>query len=544
MNVISRLARVDLFSSLSDEELRLVASIVKRVRYRRGYRICRQGQPCTSLYIFDSGEAIARAADEFGVEKPVGYYKPGHTLGEALFLRGKPWEATVEATTDVELLRIEAHDFELLLSASPQIADKLGQEIHLPTPPRAPRFSWQEPGEHVVWFGHRHKYVLLSKVAGPIVVAVFLLAVFVTIEQRGSLAWAVFSFLLVLCAFWLGWQWIDWANDYFVVTNRRVVHRELGLLQREERREAPLDKIQNVNVVRTGPLARILGFGKLIIATASMSGGLVFDPISKPEEARESIFEQINRSKAWAKASGQDEIRRELAQRLGRAGGGSSARVATQAPRPPVGGISAKGARTRRPLFAIRIEEGDNVIWRKYWIVLDNGISKPITIGAALLVLALLPFDRFSPTAKFVTDYDIVPLYIAVVCTVIFTWLAYEYADWRNDLYMVTPDRIVDMEKSPFRLRETRREASLANIQNVGYTRPGFLANILNYGKVVIETAGQTGSFEFYNVADPAGVQRDIFEYTERYRERQRQAEERRLREQLGDWIEAYDSLR
>ena len=109
---------------------------------------------------------------------------------------------------------------------------------------------------------------------------------------------------------------------------------------------------------------------------------------------------------------------------------------------------------------------------------------------------------------------------------------------------MVTPDRIVDMERSPFKLRETRREASLANIQNVRYTRPGLLAAIFNYGNVVIETAGQTGSFEFLDVVDPQGVQRDIFEYTEQYRERQGEVESRRRGEELGDWIEAYDSLR
>ena len=93
-------------------------------------------------------------------------------------------------------------------------------------------------------------------------------------------------------------------------------------------------------------------------------------------------------------------------------------------------------------------------------------------------------------------------------------------------------------------MHETRREASLANIQNVGTTRPGLLAAIFNYGGVVVETAGQTGNFEFFDVADPAGVQRDIFEYTERYRERQRGLEHRGRTEEFGDWLSAYHDVR
>jgi hypothetical protein len=81
-------------------------------------------------------------------------------------------------------------------------------------------------------------------------------------------------------------------------------------------------------------------------------------------------------------------------------------------------------------------------------------------------------------------------------------------------------------------------------IQNVRATRPGVLAALFNFGNVVVETAGQTGSFEFFDVADPPGVQRDIFEYAERYRQRQGQMERRKRIDELGDWLDAYHGLR
>ena len=451
MTLISRLIRVDLFSSLTDEELQRVAHIVKRVRYPRGHRICRQGETCTSFYILDCGEAIARAADDYGVGKPVGYFRPGRTLGQTSLLSGKPWEATVEATTDVELLRIDAHDFELLLSDSPALLDKVSEGLGMPSRSRMPRFTWQEPGERTVWFGHRHKYVLLGKLARPVLSALFLVAGFLLLRERFPdypVLWLFLAFSVIV-VLWGAWEWVDWANDHFVVTSRRVVHRELGLLRREERHEASLEKIQNLNVVRGGPVAQALGFGDIIIGTAAVSGGIIFDRISSPEEVRELIFQQVDRNKAWTRASEQEEIRGQLARRFGLAETGVPGMARTQqeefGAHPPSDrrGI-LEGVRGWRSPFAVRIEKDGNVIWRKHWIALLREVNKPLILGLALVVLGLLPIGEIP----FLSEAAATPYYLALAllggCA--FAWMWYQYEDWKNDLYMVTPDRIVDME--------------------------------------------------------------------------------------------------
>lgn len=550
MTVVSRLVRIDVFSSLTDKELERVAAVVKHVRYPRGYHICRQGETCSSFYILDSGEAIARAVDEYGVEKPVAYLKAGRTLGQTSFLTGKPWEATAEVTADVELLRIDADDFELLLSEFPAMLERLGADLGLPLSPRARRFSWQEAGELTVWFGRRHTYFLLGKIASPVLSGIFLIIGFRLLyeplrDYPVLVAFPVFGVLIVL---WAAWEWIHWANDHFIVTNRRVIHTEWGLLHGREREEASLEKIQNINIVRSGALAKTLGFGNLVIATASASGGIVFDRIPGPDKVHETIFQQIERSQAWSRTAQQDEIREDLAHRLGlghvRPTGSPTIPKQTPTTSPEGREGSSRRARRWRSPLAVRIEEGGNVIWRKHWIALIRELSKPLF---GMIVLAIL---RFAPITEMEIPYiGVIPadpyaVALYILFGVVLALMFYQYVDWKNDLYMVTPDRIVDMERSPFRLREARREASLANIQNVRASRPNLLASLFNYGTVVIETAGQTGSFEFFDVADPPGVQRDIFEYAERYREQQRELASRRRGEEMGDWIDAYHSLR
>jgi len=550
MTLISRLVRVDLFSSLTDEELQRVASIVKRVRYPRGYYLCRQGEPCSSFYILNSGEAIVRSMDNFGVVKPVEYLRPGRTLGLNLFLSGKPWRATVETTTDVELLRIDADDFELVLSDFPAMLDRIRVDLDIPPVPLARHFTWQEPGERTIWFNRRHKCFLLSKLASPILSALFLITGFLLLYKdpypRSAIlvVFVAFSAVVVLWAFW---EWLDWANDHFIVTSRRVIHTEWGLLGRRERSEASLDKIQNLNVVISGVTAKALGFGNLIITTASASGGIVFDRIPEPEKVRGIIFQQVDRSKAWSKTTQQDEIREHLARRLGLGHDGAPGRIILRpeetATSPPEGRGSILGRILGwRSSFAVRIEKEGNVIWRRHWLALIRELSKSFIVMLGLVLLLFVPI----PQIPFIGEIPANPYSLAlyVLGIIVLAWMSYQYVDWKNDLYMITPDRIVDMERSPFRLHDTRREASLANIQNVRASRPGLLATIFNYGKVVIETAGQTGSFEFIDVADPPGVQRDIFEYVERYRARQQELEGRRRRDEMEDWIDAYHSLR
>jgi hypothetical protein len=122
----------------------------------------------------------------------------------------------------------------------------------------------------------------------------------------------------------------------------------------------------------------------------------------------------------------------------------------------------------------------------------------------------------------------------------IFLWFLWRWEDWSNDIYMLTSNRIIDIKRTPWFMRESRRESNLDMIQNISYDIPGIISHIFNIGTVVIETAGRAGNFFFEWVFDPAGVQADIFRQIDEFEESKKQSERQRREQELQDWFSVY----
>lgn len=73
--------------------------------------------------------------------------------------------------------------------------------------------------------------------------------------------------------------------------------------------------------------------------------------------------------------------------------------------------------------------------------------------------------------------------------------LLWSIVDYMNDWLIVTNRRVVHQEKVLF-VNEWRKEAPLEHIQNVNFAST-WLGKILNYGTMVIQTAGTTGTISF-----------------------------------------------
>jgi membrane protein YdbS with pleckstrin-like domain len=99
------------------------------------------------------------------------------------------------------------------------------------------------------------------------------------------------------------------AADEYVVTNRRVI-RKVGLIAREVE-QAPVEKIQDVTV-RQGVLARLLGYGDIVLETASESGRISIPDVAGPERFRSALWGQ---AAAPAQASA-ESARPSAAERL------------------------------------------------------------------------------------------------------------------------------------------------------------------------------------------------------------------------------------
>jgi hypothetical protein len=81
---------------------------------------------------------------------------------------------------------------------------------------------------------------------------------------------------------WGIWRFIDWGNDYYIVTDQRVVWVEQILGMYDSRREAFLNSIRNMNSHTTNWFERRFGFGDLLMTV--FAGQLVFKNIPHPNQ--------------------------------------------------------------------------------------------------------------------------------------------------------------------------------------------------------------------------------------------------------------------
>jgi trk system potassium uptake protein TrkA len=118
---IQLLRGIWLFSTCDDEELARIAAVAKPREEAVGAALTTQGDEGSEFFVIVTGDASA-AVD--GNE--VGTIGPGGFFGEMALIDGGERVATVTATSAMQLLVLDRHDFnEMLELAMPQIAPKL-----------------------------------------------------------------------------------------------------------------------------------------------------------------------------------------------------------------------------------------------------------------------------------------------------------------------------------------------------------------------------------------------------------------------------------
>src|SRR5439155_18330907 len=88
-------------------------------------------------------------------------------------------------------------------------------------------------------------------------------------------------------------------------------------------------------------------------------------------------------------------------------------------------------------------------------------------------------------------------------------WGAYLVLDWSDDWIALTNRRLIIMDKTPF-LRESRREAPIAQVQNVTAEYPNSMAVALDFGDLKVDTAG-IGVLVFGSLPRPGRMREAIF---------------------------------
>jgi hypothetical protein len=162
------------------------------------------------------------------------------------------------------------------------------------------------------------------------------------------------------------------------------------------------------------------------------------------------------------------------------------------------------------------VEEAGKIIYHKHWIVFLEQAWRPILITLGMFALqvwrGIILFNSdtesfFYRNAAGSIRPDTIAVALPMLSLPVIVWLIWEYVDWKNDIFMLTPEEIFDIDRKPFG-KEEKRAAQIESILSISYTREGVVAYLFNYGTVEITVGG--AKFDFQDVADPASVQADI----------------------------------
>jgi CRP/FNR family transcriptional regulator, cyclic AMP receptor protein len=127
--VASSLARASLFSGLTESELNFLAHRSVLRHYPAGTIIFSESEPCSGLYVVESGHVRIFKSSTGGREQVLGIEGAGSSIAELPVFDGGNYPASVSAIDDASLLFVSKQDFQALCLAHPQVALKVLQVV-------------------------------------------------------------------------------------------------------------------------------------------------------------------------------------------------------------------------------------------------------------------------------------------------------------------------------------------------------------------------------------------------------------------------------
>jgi CRP-like cAMP-binding protein len=542
---VALINKIHLFNGLKEDQLSGIAVKFDEVEVPANHVIFKRGDKPEGFYIIFKGKVNVTRAHEKKGEEVIIWLVSGDYFGEEALVENRTRSATITATEDTTLLFLSRAHFEELLVQYSNLKPNFLVAIKSHKLARATKFTWLGPKEIIYFVARRHKLRLYQALVVPVLSLIVPLGLFAwgaLVSAVTPIALGVLAVLFIIG--WIIWNTIDWSNDYYIVTNQRVIWLEKVVGLYDSRQEAPLSSILSVGV-ETDQLGRMLDFGNVIVRT--FVGRLEFDYVDHPNQAAEMIREYWERVKSITTISQKDVMKNTIRQKLG-----LPVDKKKLDDLPPVVITNENLAKLPlwwvafRSLFTLRTEDAGKVIYHKHWVVLLQEAWQPLalTIGMFALQVWRGIYLFNSPTESFfhrnaagALRPDTITVALPMLSVPILAWLVWKYVDWKNDIFMVTADEIFDIDRQPFG-KEEKRAAQIESIMSTSYLREGLIAYLFNYGTVKITVGG--AQFDFQDVADPASVQSDINRRRMVRIAKKNEDAGKDDRERFATWIAAY----
>ena len=164
-------------------------------------------------------------------------------------------------------------------------------------------------GEDTVMYVQRSKYVLALKLSLPI--AVLLATIVLSLYFPHLFPYAAFAILVILL--WVGLTIINYIDDVFIFTNRRIIdiERKFVFLY-EEHDSVEYSKIKDIRVLVGNPLFLTLSVGTVLVETPGNNPDIVLSFVDHPFFLQDRIYAIKGFKEDADKVKGKNERKEEL----------------------------------------------------------------------------------------------------------------------------------------------------------------------------------------------------------------------------------------
>jgi hypothetical protein len=159
-------------------------------------------------------------------------------------------------------------------------------------------FRQQYPNENTIFVVWKHWIVLIAPL---LILLVFFLIPFMVYAFINGAAWfqVISSLFWFLTSIWILFLWnaafynimIYFLNTVILTDQRLIQNKQAGFFQ-YTLNELKLDKIQDISVNISGPLATFLNYGDLDVQSAGTETKFHFETLPDPQNLKKIIMEQ------------------------------------------------------------------------------------------------------------------------------------------------------------------------------------------------------------------------------------------------------------
>jgi len=559
--LIDFLQDIPIFVNLTRGQLEDLLDIIQVYEFDENAVIAYQRDVANSMYIVQNGRLYAQRVKQ-GIVHESHQYGEGAVIGEEWLFAAHTHPATITAASDGRLLLIPSQDFIKFLIANPEALDRLEPGEGYDGPYGLSPEAWVEaqkvqdrtdrksssvnllPDELVEFQARRSRWYLFLQLIWPVLglilapAFVYLLLTRWGFSVSGFALFVIGAFVFIFLVIIL-FRLVDWANDYFVITNKHLIHHEFALRGfRITINKIPIQQVQSVEILKPTLLANIFKIGSARVTTAAQKGVILFDNIDDPRSVQETLNRLTSRVKVLVEGEAQAIMRQSLENHFDIP---PPLREYKKEEESPVTSDQApdqtiwEGLRKR---YAWRVVEGNTITYRKHIFILVAKVWLPTFIALSFTLAGYL-LGRFTA----IND-GLLLLVFGPITLAILAWFVWNFEDWRNDTFQVSDRFVVDIDRKPFGFGESRKQAPIAKIQNVNADRPGLLPTIFNYGFIYIDTAGVDTDITFEYVPKPSQIQADIFQKLELNEQMQRKQQGADRREEYAILLDVWRQAR